>query len=125
MRHRGIKYIIAAARKTWRWSEERRQVKNRCRQGKDNYMCELCKAIVDRVDIDHIEPIGSQPVQWSEFGSWLERLFCPASNLQGLCKKCHASKTLKERKERSEKRRKRLCKTATHKLKTRKITEYA
>lgn len=46
------------------------------------------------IHVDHIEPVGSY-YDWNEF---VDRLFCPAENLQVLCKECHKGKTADERK---------------------------
>lgn len=44
------------------------------------------------VQVDHIEPIGNI----ENWDSYIEKLFCPASNLQVLCQDCHKIKTKKE-----------------------------
>lgn len=106
------KYLVAAARKTWRWSPERREVLAKARIDKGVYKCEACKRevlIVDYVTnrkrkrrkidgaIDHKEPIGKQPKTWSGYPKWYGRLFCPIENLQFLCTECHLVKTNREK----------------------------
>jgi 5-methylcytosine-specific restriction endonuclease McrA len=54
------------------------------------------------VHVDHIEPIGDL----ESWDSYIEKLFCPASNLQVLCKDCHDKKTTNERAAASDRRRK-------------------
>lgn len=106
-----LKYMIAAARKIWRWTPERRQVLARAKVGK-GWKCEICETVgfvgkktfkngktrkVMPVQVDHIVPIGQEPFAWLEFGSWLSRLFCALTNLQCICRACHQLKTNKER----------------------------
>lgn len=102
-----LSYMVAAARKVWRWTEERKQVIERCKFF-DKFKCEKCGAQVDFIEkkgkltmpiqVDHKVPVGAQPRTWAEFGPWLERLFCPLSNLWGICLKCHRTKTNGENK---------------------------
>lgn len=87
------KKLHAACRKVWAWSYPKKLCLQRA-IGKDGFSrCEGCKRKVPKVFADHIEPVG-------EVGSpgYLERLFCPSSNLQALCKKCHDKKTREEKK---------------------------
>jgi hypothetical protein len=68
------------------------------------------------VAIDHIEPVvptDSDKISWDDY---IDRLFCPVSNLQVLCnypgeyngvKSCHAIKTKAEQQERKEHKGKR------------------
>ncbi len=110
-----LKYVIAAARKVWRWSAERRSVLAAAKIGK-GWQCAICAAVgfvAEKtlkngkkrkqmpVQIDHIDPIGPEPTTWKECGEWLHRLFCPVSNLQCVCRACHQIKTNKEREERT------------------------
>ena len=111
------KYLVAAARKTWRWSPERREVLAKARMEKGLYQCQECLRVVGIVDyltnrkrkrrkidgaIDHITPIGKGPREWSEYEAWYKKLFCPVENLQFLCTACHLEKTTRERGERSD-----------------------
>lgn len=61
-------------------------------------MCKNCKEEREVIKIDHIKPIGRQPDTFGEFGVWLEKLFCPLVNLQGLDVDCHKKKTKEDRK---------------------------
>lgn len=109
------KYLVAAARKTWRWSPARRLVLARANKEKGLWECEICHKPVAKVEyttkrgrvrkkvdgaIDHIEPIGKQPQAWTDYKKWYERLFCDKENLQFACTACHALKTASERKAR-------------------------
>jgi len=72
-----------------------------------HFQCELCDVLVPREDfaIDHREPVvpleGLPKYQdGPDYNVYIERLFCPAENLQGLCEVCHCKKTQLENKER-------------------------
>ncbi len=115
-----LSYMIAAARKVWRWTPERRAVIERCKFF-GTYKCEKCHAsfdalvkrvnkqtkkikLVTPIQVDHKVPIGKQPTTWAEFGPWCEKLFCPISNLWGICLACHGEKTHSETKVRRSKK---------------------
>lgn len=59
------------------------------------FTCAKCREAFDRKDVhvDHIDPVGS----FQNWDDYIERLFCPASNLQILCAPCHKRKTKEER----------------------------
>jgi hypothetical protein len=71
------------------------------------YTCYVCSTEHPRknIDIDHKDPVGDTPgsalaspsFTWDQF---IDRLFCPASNLATICKECHAAKTKRETQER-------------------------
>lgn len=106
------RYLVAAARKIWRWSPERREVLKKAKAGKDQWTCEKCKTVFGIVEmvtkkgrkrkrmggaVDHIVPIGKQPAKWSDYPAYYKRMFCPRTNLQVLCKACHDPKSKAER----------------------------
>lgn len=96
------RYLVAAARRVWRWDTAKKLVATQCAIGSTRRICAGCKQGFPKkeVHIDHIEPVGKQPREWDDYPNFYRRLFCPASNLQGLCKSCHKAKTAKEAKER-------------------------
>jgi len=68
------------------------------------YKCNGCKKNVratkdgkNNIFVDHIEPVVPKE-GWSDWDSYIERLFCEEDNLQVLCKTCHDRKSKKERK---------------------------
>lgn len=73
------------------------------------YRCQCCKGIVDRVEIDHIKPVGPMfkwpPIDRTEATNFLERLLCDRSNLQALCSPCHKAKSALETTARAQARR--------------------
>lgn len=81
--------IISALRKIWLWSPERKQALTNAKARK-NYRCNHCHKLFPKkgVQVDHIIPIGT----FIDWNTYIERLFCPITNLQVLCKTCHKSK---------------------------------
>ncbi len=111
------RYLVAAARKTWRWSPARTAVLKRAQVDKTHWKCEKCLKVVTKVDyitrsksknkrvdgaIDHITPVGKQPKTWEEYPDYYKRMFCDVDNYQFLCTDCHALKTQNERKKKNE-----------------------
>lgn len=91
-------YLIAAARRIWRWHPSRRLVKDQAKEGK-KFKCSECKELVTKVQIDHIEPVGKGPRSFEGWDAYYQKLFCDAVNLRALCVPCHKLKTKKEKKE--------------------------
>ena len=90
-------YLVSAARRIWRWSPERRIVKNGSKTS-NKYLCESCYKKFTKIHIDHIDPVGKAPRDWNGWDTYLKRLFCPVSNLQALCHTCHKAKTKRDNK---------------------------
>jgi 5-methylcytosine-specific restriction endonuclease McrA len=86
-------YIVSALRRIWRWSKARKEVKRETKR------CCDCKAALTEkaVKVDHIKPVGRFV---PEENPYIMKLFCPKSNLQGMCRICHNKKTKREREER-------------------------
>jgi len=60
-------------------------------------------------DVDHCNPASEASSAITSWDDWIARLFCPASELQVLCKVCHKTKTLSENVKRKKRvRRKRV-----------------
>ncbi len=90
------RYLVSALRRIWRWSPERKKIKDEAR------LCVHCSKRLtrDRVKVDHIIPVGSVPKAFEGWDGYLTRLFCPSTGLQPLCQACHQVKTNSERAER-------------------------
>ena len=91
-------YIVANLRKIWKWSSERTEVRKRARISRGSYKCEQCGRITDKLDVDHIVPVGVSPgskndAEGRTWDDYIAALFCDVSNLQGLCLNCHKAKT--------------------------------
>lgn len=95
-----IAKLVSKSRETWRQSEPYYACKRMSRSAniKGWFTCALCLKDREVIKIDHILPIGKQPDEMIEFGSWLEKLFCPLINLQGICTDCHKEKTKQDNK---------------------------
>jgi hypothetical protein len=61
-------------------------------------VCDVCdRRIVDeKLDIDHIKPLGPRPRKWEDLGKYAKAMF--ERKCQALCKICHLQKTRRERK---------------------------
>lgn len=96
------RYLLAAFRKVFRWSPERRKALARAfryKKGKiEYYECEECHEIVPRKQkqVDHIEPVIRPLIGFSGYDDLRQRVFVSASLLRVLCKACHQSKTQAE-----------------------------
>lgn len=85
---RDVERIKKALRQAWAYSHSRRLVVQRCLLPNGFSRCEACDAVCPKVQVDHIDAIGA-----FEVGTYIERLFVPSKDLQGLCVKCHGLKT--------------------------------
>lgn len=114
--------IIASLRKlTFSWPP-RNEVKKEAKVAPSTYVCSGCgvcvydgkakdpqskvdalelnlgkKVIAGKVYVDHIKPIVNDG-GFTTWDDYVNDMFCPASNLQILCKFCHDDKTKKEKK---------------------------
>lgn len=63
------------------------------------YRCNVCGNYVGstKVSVDHINPVVSVSEGFVDFNTFIERLFCDATNLQVICDDCHNTKTQAER----------------------------
>jgi len=63
------------------------------------YRCNVCQQYVGstKVSVDHISPVVSVNDGFIDFNTFIQRLFCDASNLQVICDGCHGTKTQAER----------------------------
>ncbi len=93
-----ISFIRNGLRRLWlRWPP-RYHTRSAARKARGEYTCAGYnrKAHMARnkdINVDHIAPVG-EIKDWNEH---IEKLFCPAGNLQVLCKDCHKVKTADER----------------------------
>ena len=88
--------IRKALRQIWFWSDPNR--KEKIKQStiqKGIFRCDGCKKEFEKIEIDHVVPVGSLD-NWS---SYISRLFVPVDGLQALCRTCHQKKTNKESRE--------------------------
>lgn len=88
--------VTSAIRQVWQRSRARHLVIKRCTDGEGYLFCEKCKKRSPKIQVDHIEPLGS-----IDEAGYVPRLFCSSIRMRGLCKLCHAPKTKAEAKERA------------------------
>jgi hypothetical protein len=81
-------------RGSYKWPA-RNAVLKRARVDRGVYMCDKCAKLTDRHDIaiDHIQPVIDPLTGFTTWDSYIERLYCPESNLQCLCLSCHKEKS--------------------------------
>lgn len=100
--------IRSALRKVWLYSPARRAVKDRARVKKGLYQCEKCGQFADKVDIDHINAVGSTPgsrnaTSEDTWDRMINNMFCDENGMQAICKPCHQEITNEQRKSRAKK----------------------
>ncbi len=87
-----IQKLRNACRQVWYWSHPKRLCVKRAALPNDFFKCEKCLKRVPKIHVDHKLAVGELD------GGFFTRLFCPSTQLQALCKKCHQAKTNEERK---------------------------
>lgn len=91
-------YLRALLRRGWARFPERYKALNSAKVERGRYLCASCNKIYrnKEVSVDHITPCGSLQ-SWDDIAPFIERMFCPAEDLQVLCHPCHKRKTLRDR----------------------------
>lgn len=98
-RRSDIAKLVSKSREVWRQSENYQQVKRDAKstEKKGWFVCGLCGGVREVIKVDHVRAIGRQPRTMEEFGPWLEKLFCPVTNLMAVDSDCHKKKSKEER----------------------------
>lgn len=88
-------YIKSALRRTWGRSKQRNQALKAAKVAYGKYKCADCNGIFRRkqINVDHIKAVG----KFTDFNTYIERLFCDAKGLAILCVECHKKKTKLDR----------------------------
>lgn len=91
----GYSYVLAALRRIQRWSPEHKQARETAKVGKDLYRCAKCGIPQPRKEtaVDHIFPVIDPSIGFFDWNTLFRRMFCPANELQVLCKTCHKGKS--------------------------------
>lgn len=76
-----------------------KKVNTKTKRLAQHFQCAACNCDVPstQIQVDHIEPVVSVTSGFTSWDDFIERLYCEKTNLQVLCKPCHALKTKKER----------------------------
>jgi hypothetical protein len=91
--------VRKAIRLVWTRSYSKQLVVKRC-TGSDGFLyCEQCKERTPKIEVNHKVTVGDVD------DGFLRRLFVPSTEMEGLCKKCHAPITNKERREATAKKK--------------------
>jgi 5-methylcytosine-specific restriction endonuclease McrA len=77
--------ITSALRRIWFYGPERREA---AKIAKARGTCAICKEYHDKLQIDHINPVVLV-THWDSWQGYIDRLFCSAENLRGICSACH------------------------------------
>lgn len=82
-----------------------RQVNSKTGKLAMHYRCAGCSSefVSGDVQVDHKKPAVDPTKGFVSWDVYVDRLYCEASNLQVLCKPCHAEKTAEEKKLRKKK----------------------
>ena len=82
-----------------------RQVNKKTNKLAMHYRCAACdnEFVSNDVQVDHISPAVDPAKGFVSWDVYVDRLFCETSNLQVMCKPCHAEKTSAEKKLRKKK----------------------
>jgi hypothetical protein len=86
-------------------NESRREIprynKDGTRAKKDwvQRQCQVCNQWVGstKLSVDHIDPVVSVEDGFIDWNQFIDRVWCPKSNLQRICDTCHNAKTNAER----------------------------
>lgn len=108
-----VRILTAINKMVWSRDPNKNEVIRRCKvrvpigqykNGNTEYKvmlkCESCGAVVDKLDVDHIEPRIDPDVGFVSYDQWIDSTFVTPSKLQGLCKPCHKEKTVSENRHR-------------------------
>jgi hypothetical protein len=74
----------------------RKEVEAAARKSRGNYECAACKQLFKRneIHLDHIEPVVEPAVGFTDWDTYINRLFL--GKLQALCLTCHYEKSKNE-----------------------------
>lgn len=111
-------FLFAGLRRLSRFYPVKNEALRLARKCPGQYECAACKKLfkVNEVKVDHIDPVIDPKTGFTDWNTYIARLFCPLSNLQCLCDACHSAKTKAEVKVRKDTRdaKKAAAKEATH-----------
>lgn len=77
----------------------RKEAQKKARISRGKYRCALCGGEnfgPKDIQADHIRPVINPHTGFTDYNSYIERLFCDESGYQILCRPCHTVKSSKE-----------------------------
>ena len=91
--------VIETMRKVRRESTWYKKDGSKASKPRVEYLCSHCNQwfMGKDIQVDHKEPVVPPDTGFSDWNTFIERLFCDASNLAVLCKPCHHVKTNQEK----------------------------
>lgn len=91
-------FLFAGLRRLSRFYPVKNEALRLARKSPGNYECAECKKLfkIADVKVDHIAPVIDPKVGFVDWNTYIDRLFCPLSNLQCLCDWCHKIKSAAE-----------------------------
>ena len=91
-------FLFAGLRRLSRFYPAKNEAMRGARIAPGRYRCNACKAdfSISDVVVDHINPVIDPAKGFEDWNTYIDRLFCPANNLQCLCRPCHTVKTTAE-----------------------------
>lgn len=105
-------WIISLLRRgTMRWpprneclskAKTKKKINKKTNRLAQHYKCNGCKKEfpLKEVVVDHIQPVVSCKEGFVDWNTYIDRMFCPITNFQVLCKGCHTIKSSEERAQR-------------------------
>lgn len=91
-------YVISKLRTIQNWTDEHKLARQRAKVGPNLFQCAKCSGTFrrDETHVDHRIPVIDPTVGFVDWNTYMVRLFCSVDNLQILCVKDHAEKTIAE-----------------------------
>lgn len=91
-------FLFAGLRRLSRFYPVKNEALRLARKSPGNYECAACKKLfkIGDVVVDHIDPVIDPKAGFVDWNTYIDRLFCPLSNLQCLCDWCHKIKSAAE-----------------------------
>jgi 5-methylcytosine-specific restriction endonuclease McrA len=101
-----VREVLAEGRKE---SPKHRKDGSLAKKPSVRYQCQVCGEWVSstKINVDHIDPVIPADSTFTDWNTYIARLWCPKSNLQRICEDCHNEKTRAETKSRHSAKRSR------------------
>lgn len=96
------KWLAPALRRISYRFPARTEAKKAARVARNQYRCAHCGGTFknSEIQLDHLAPVIDPETGFTDWNSYIARLFPPIDGWQVLCRQCHLSKTNKENEKR-------------------------